>query len=227
MTVDAEPSGLLDVCRFAPRRITGEAELVYARIFLEAEEDEVRQFSFGYSDIANVFLNGRPALHRQQRLSLALRQLPRDHQPRGRRHLPLQKGRNELMFMVVETFGGWGTHGSGQRATTIMRDEHGPELWEQQTQLAHARIRRLRPEPATFSYVSSFFTGGSREFVSKIKLDGDVADREWITGSDATDGISPSAETGCGSLERNRPRRDRHRGGRRSSHVTRFPRRRS
>ncbi|MFH1844006.1 MAG: hypothetical protein ABIF77_12440 [bacterium] len=57
-TAATEPNGLLDFCRHVRRNATSGPDVIFARIHLEAERDEMRQFSFGYSDVATVFLNG-------------------------------------------------------------------------------------------------------------------------------------------------------------------------
>lgn len=82
---------------------------IVARHVVEAESDETRSLDLGYSDAVTVFLNGRPLV--------ALDQSYRFDAPRvqgvmgwhqGRLFVPLERGRNELLFVVTDSFGGWG-----------------------------------------------------------------------------------------------------------------------
>ena len=173
-----EPGGLLDICRHRPRQLNGEAEVIYGRIFLTAEEEEVRRFTFGYSDYVHVFLNGRPVFTGNSAYQ------SRDETFSGvvglfdTLHLPLQKGDHELLFAVAEVFGGWGLMGQDNSQDFI-----------------HPAIQKIwrlddgnrLPEAVLFDpeleilYVTQYFTGGN-EFISRVSLDGEVLDRKWVEG---------------------------------------------
>jgi glyoxylase-like metal-dependent hydrolase (beta-lactamase superfamily II) len=87
------------------------ADTVYARYVISGKKGEQKQFTFGYSDQASVYLNG----------SLIYRgnngYLTRDYRYLGTMGmfdsivLPLKKGDNELWISVTEAFGGWGIMG--------------------------------------------------------------------------------------------------------------------
>lgn len=124
--VEAEPDGLVLINRYreapvggTPRDSTGAvlvdsvmtgrmagSRIVYARTTVTSARDEIRRMHYAYSDGAVVYLNGRP-------LAFAMN-------PSGLRgglgvmarvgdavYLPLRRGRNEIVFAVVEATGGW------------------------------------------------------------------------------------------------------------------------
>lgn len=88
---------------------TPEKSLVYLRTTIEAERDEVRRLSFGYSDEAAIFLNGRiifsgrSAFRFRDPGFLGIADVENDAV-----FLPLRRGTNELVVAVGEYFGGWG-----------------------------------------------------------------------------------------------------------------------
>ena len=82
------------------------SRIVYARTTIESPRAELRRLQYSYSDGVVIYLNGRP-------LALAMN-------PQGLRddlgimagvgdviYLPLEKGRNELVFASIEFSGGW------------------------------------------------------------------------------------------------------------------------
>jgi hypothetical protein len=79
---------------------------VYARTTITAARDEIRRLQYAYSNGVVIYLNGRP-------LAFAMN-------PGGLRnnlgvmakvgdavYLPLRRGRNEIVFAVIECTGGW------------------------------------------------------------------------------------------------------------------------
>jgi hypothetical protein len=83
--------------------------VVYARTNIDAERDQVRKLSIGYSDDVSVFLNGRilfrgrSAQNFRDPAFLGIVSAENDAV-----YLPLEKGRNELVLAVSELGGGWG-----------------------------------------------------------------------------------------------------------------------
>lgn len=82
------------------------SKVVYARTTIESPRAAVRRMQFSYSDGVVIYLNGR-------RLAFAMN-------PQGLRdglgmmaragdavYLPLEQGRNEIVFAVIELTGGW------------------------------------------------------------------------------------------------------------------------
>ena len=84
---------------------------IVASLRITAESAGPRRLDLGFSDIATVFLNGRP-----------LARLDASYSYEGRREgvigfnqstlfLPLERGPNELTVVVTDSFGGWGLMG--------------------------------------------------------------------------------------------------------------------
>jgi sugar lactone lactonase YvrE len=184
-TVPTEPDGLLNISRHTERSANGEADLVFARVFLEAEQAETRRFSFGYSDFATVFLNGRPVFSGNGSYRARSPDYAGIISLEDTLHLPLSKGRNELMLSVLETFGGWGL--IGQDNSDDFLHDGMRELWK-------LELGNRLPESAVYDprrdvlYVTHYFRGGN-EYLSRISLDGKVLEREWITGLNRPTGL--------------------------------------
>jgi hypothetical protein len=120
--VTAETPGMVVVNRYreSPNILPPEREarlrgdvsggkVVFARTTLDADRDEVRKLTLGYSDEVVVYLNGVPLYSGNNTLSfrqpefLGLLDASSDAV-----YLPLKKGENELLLAVTEYFGGWG-----------------------------------------------------------------------------------------------------------------------
>jgi len=184
-TVPTEPNGLLDIARHAPRMVNGEADLIFARVFLDAEHDEIRKFDLGYSDYVCAFLNGRPVFTGNS----AYRS--RDETFTGvvglhdTLHLPLESGRNELLLAVVESFGGWGLMGQ-DRSDDYLHDGLA-QRWRLDTGNRLPESALYDPERELL-YVTQYFTGGN-EFISRVSLDGEMLDRRWLEGLNRPTGL--------------------------------------
>jgi hypothetical protein len=80
----------------------------FAKITIAAESEMLRALNIGYSDRVRIYCNGRMLY------SGSNTYLSRDYRYLGTIGyfdtvvLPLKKGRNEIIFAVSETFGGWG-----------------------------------------------------------------------------------------------------------------------
>lgn len=176
--VTAEPNGLVNISRHVARSPGGEIDAVFARTTITADEDGLKQLAFGYSDAVNLFLNGEILFTG----SAAYRQRNPSYQGIIGLHdavyLPLQKGDNELMMMVVETFGGWGL--MAQDSDALFQAGGLAQQWE--------LARHFKtPESVVYDvkrgvlYVSNFFSGGN-EFVSRVSPAGEVLDLQWVSG---------------------------------------------
>ena len=84
-------------------------DAIVARHVVEAAEAEMRALDLGFSDAVTVFLNGRPVASLDQSYRF---DAPRVQGVMGwhqaRIYVPLEAGRNELHFLVTDSFGGWG-----------------------------------------------------------------------------------------------------------------------
>jgi sugar lactone lactonase YvrE len=178
---ESEPSGLVDVARYYGR--TGrEPDCVYARATIASDADQVRKYMLGYSDEVHVFLNGEPLFYGMS----AYRQ--RDPSFLGAIglndavYLPLKRGDNELMLLVVESFGGWGFM-CGEAGASFT-DPDLTEAWSTDKVF-------FMPETVVYDaarealYVSNFDAYGKSaegQFLSKVALDGRVVDLKWAKG---------------------------------------------
>jgi sugar lactone lactonase YvrE len=188
--VKSEPSGLVDIARYHGR-VPGESDWIWARTALHSEEDEVRRFLFGYSDMVQVFLNGK--------LLFTGNSAYRSRSPsftgivglNDALHLPLRKGENELMLLVGETFGGWGF--MCRDGSACFQHDDLTKLWELPQGFNY-------PESAVYDekrdrlYVSNYFSGGV-EFISKVKLSGEIENLKWISGLSRPTGLCIMGDT--------------------------------
>jgi sugar lactone lactonase YvrE len=183
ITVKSEPSGLVDVGRYYGRS-GREPDVVLARNILRSDEDRIMKFLFGYSDAVSIFCNGRLLFSG----SSAYRQ--RDPSFLGivglfdMVYLPVEKGDNELLLMVMESFGGWGFMG---------RDPDAVFVHEGIEQVARTDKEFLVPETAVYDpernvfYVSNydaynFSFNGMQQYLSKVSADGEILSLKWIEG---------------------------------------------
>ena len=107
-----DATGLLVFDRHLERPATGPRRAVAARLILDAEEAGRQRFDFGYSDRVSVLLNGELLMSGNATYSF---NFPRRQGliglDQGTLYLPLAEGRNELVLIVDEVFGGWGLMG--------------------------------------------------------------------------------------------------------------------
>jgi sugar lactone lactonase YvrE len=182
--VTTEPNGLLDIARHVAR--SRHTDAVFVRAFLEAGKDEVREFSFGYSDMTNIYLNGEPVFSGNQAYRSRSASYLGAIGLEDVLHLHLKKGRNELLFQVFENFGGWGVIGQDNADDYL----HAGivETWKLETDCSV-------PESAVYDkkrnvlYVSNYFNAGS-EFIAKIGLDGRVEKQQWVRGVNRPTGMT-------------------------------------
>ncbi len=182
--VQSGPTGLVDISRFVGRT-SPVGDCVFARTVIGSDRDTVLNLKFGYSDAVSVFLNGNLLFFGNS----AYRQ--RDPSFLGivglndAVYLPLKQGENELLLSVVESFGGWGF--ICQDGNAVFQNESLTKLWE--------LPRKLRfPESVVYDrkravlYVSNYSLPGGG-FVSKINLDGQIEELEWVGGLNRPTGL--------------------------------------
>ena len=84
---------------------------VFARININSDYEQNKKFSFGFSDTASIYLNGKLLIDMNDEFQ------KRDYRFLGTMgffddiYLPLRKGGNELWILVTEKFAGWGVKG--------------------------------------------------------------------------------------------------------------------
>jgi sugar lactone lactonase YvrE len=181
--VQSDPTGLVDVSRYRER--SGAADCIFARTTINSDRDTVLNLRFGYSDAVVIFLNGDIVFFGNS----AYRQ--RDPSFLGiiglndAVYLPLKTGGNELLLMVAESFGGWGF--ICQDGNAIFQHESLTKSWE--------LARKFRyPESVVYDrkrgvlYVSNYFLPG-RGFISKVNLNGEIEELEWVSGLNRPTGL--------------------------------------
>jgi hypothetical protein len=86
-------------------RIPG-AKVVYARTTITADRDQIRRMHYGYANGVVIYANGRPLVFGMNpgglRANLGVMPTVGDAV-----YLPLKRGRNEIVFAVIEVTGGW------------------------------------------------------------------------------------------------------------------------
>ena len=176
-TVNADTSGMVNLTKLVDRK-PGAPSWTYAKAVIRSNEEQEKWFTFGYSDYITVFLNGEEIYQGTNAF------MSRDPSYQGligyfdKLNLKLKKGDNELLLAVGEQFGGWG----------FMFREFGVETmapgiykkWE-------IRNRLNYPESVVWDqknnvlYTSNFLNNG-REYLSKISMDGEIIETEWVKG---------------------------------------------
>jgi hypothetical protein len=110
--VDASPDGLVELHQVVTIPKGSRAAAVLARVHVTAADAGVRVFDLGFSDIATVYLNGRPVFRGDATYAF---DNPRREglvgYDQARLYLPLVAGDNELAIVVSDVFGGWALMG--------------------------------------------------------------------------------------------------------------------
>jgi hypothetical protein len=120
--IDAEPGGLLELHRHVPVPKNSRVTAGVARVRIRAATAGTYAFDLGFSDIATVFLNGRPVFRGDGTFTTdAPRREGLIGYDQARLYLPLAAGDNELSILVSDVFGGWGLMGRfpGARGLTL------------------------------------------------------------------------------------------------------------
>lgn len=173
--IDADDSGLINLSKNVSRK-PGQPTWLYAKTIINSEQEQSKWFSFGYSDYITVFLNGKAIFNGINAFT------SRDPSYQGligyfdKINLNLNEGENELLLIVGEQFGGWG----------FMFRENGFEKLDQRISKKWSLNNCLSyPESVVWDeknnvlYVSNFI-GNQGEFISKVSVDGELIEKEWV-----------------------------------------------
>ncbi len=111
--VEALPSGLVELHRHVKLPAPGARDVAaVARVRVRAATPGLRRLELGFSDVATVFLNGRPLVQVDAHYSFdEPRQEGLVHYGQASVFLPLEQGDNELAVLVSDSFGGWALMG--------------------------------------------------------------------------------------------------------------------
>ncbi len=176
-SVTSEPSGLINVARYAQKGpvLPG---IVLARTMLQTDSEKSFELQFGYSDQVSIFMNGRLLFHGNSVYQ------SRDPFFQGRVglfdsvFLPLKKGSNELLLLLAESMGGWGF--MCREGDALYLDKSLTKLWELPNTLSWPETV-LYDEKRDVLYVSNLYSD-ENQFISTVKLNGEMENREWIKG---------------------------------------------
>lgn len=192
-TVTSEPSGLVDVARYVERRGSG-TDCVLARKIVQCDRRQDVRLTFGYSDEVTVFLNGQRLFNGNSAYRSRDRSFMGVVGPHDNLYLTLERGRNEIMLIVSERFGGWGFMARvDEELSEPVRIEGGLiKAWETED-VFKVPESVLYDDERDVLYVSSFHrvkrANANRGFISRVSLDGEVEELEWITGLDGPCGM--------------------------------------
>ncbi len=171
------PSGLVDVSRYYGRLGQG-PDIIWAKTIISSDKIQNIPYAFGYSDLIYIFLNGKLLFAGNSAYT------SRDANFQGivglndNIFLPLEKGNNELVIALIETFGGWGF--IFQNVDAVYEHPSLTKQWEIKNKFNY-------PESAVYDkkrdiiYISNY-TGESNGFISKVKMNGEIEEVEWIKG---------------------------------------------
>lgn len=104
--LSCEFTGTVNIARVASRAEGKNTALV--KIDITSESDQVKRMEFGFSDVAQVFVNGKSVYMGQNKFR------SRDYRYLGTIgyfdavFVDLKKGKNEVIIALNEAFGGWG-----------------------------------------------------------------------------------------------------------------------
>jgi hypothetical protein len=110
--LSTEPDGLLELHRYVKVDPESRTTAAVAKISVRAASAGAYAFDLGFSDIATVFVNGKPIFTGDASYSF---DRPRREgligYDQARLYVPLTAGDNELSIVVSDSFGGWGLMG--------------------------------------------------------------------------------------------------------------------
>ena len=191
--VEADSSGLLDISRHA-RRTNSAGDCVLTRTVFGADRKGRIELSFGYSDKVAIFHNGKLVFFG-------------DYTYRSREPsfvgvvglhdtivLDAPRGRNEILFILSETFGGWGLTARADRYLPPAAEDRVQKVWETDP-LFLTPESVLYDEERDILYVTNLDVAweSKREpsgFISRVQLNGEVDELHWITGLRAPCGMA-------------------------------------
>ncbi len=194
--VESAPSGLVDVSRHFGR-LGSEPDSILALAVVESDRERTMALDLGYSDEVRVFLDGTPLFSGNSGYRT------RDPSFLGAIgdfdtvFLPLRKGRNELLLLVTEGFGGWGFLAADGDATFLAKGVE--RAWETEP------VFRI-PESAAWDakrgalFVSNYdgynrSAGEPGQSISRLGPDGALAGLDWLAGVRNPTGLAVAGDS--------------------------------
>lgn len=191
--VTARKDGLLDFSRFV-QRTPGGPDGVIAYTTIPSDKNQRVKFSFGYSDEISLFFNGKKVFHGKSAYQ------GRDPSFLGilglndAVYLDLKKGLNEIYVVVSESFGGWGIkfQADMEIAEIAQAHERMSKAWETPAELKIPESV-LYDSERNLLYVSSYnrtsAANANAGFISRLSLEGEILDLNWVSGLDGPCGM--------------------------------------
>jgi sugar lactone lactonase YvrE len=187
----AGTGGVLDISRTHGRK-GAEPEAILVRAAIQADKDGPKKFWLGYSDEAGLFVNGRLVFYGMSAYRSRDTSFLGILGPFDAVSLPLRKGANEVLFIVGESFGGWGIF--LQDATFIEKAPGIERLWTTGKDFLIPESAVYDPETDAY-YVSNYdgynpSRGAGLQSISKLTADGRVAALRWVSGLNNPTGLA-------------------------------------
>jgi hypothetical protein len=117
----SEKTGIANLAEVS--QLSKDNNTVFARLVIHSDVEQVKKFTFGFSDSVKVFFNDRLIFGGDDSYR------SRDHRFLGtvglydELYLPLKKGTNEIWMAITENFGGWGVKGAIDNRSGIRIEE--------------------------------------------------------------------------------------------------------
>ncbi|MFC2117169.1 hypothetical protein ACFLSY_00825 [Bacteroidota bacterium] len=187
--VISDKNGLVNLSRELTRNPV-QPGWIYAKTNIKSKKAELHRFGLGYSDYITVFINGQAVFmgnnaFQSQNTSYAGLIGYFDEV-----FLPLNKGDNELVLIVGENFGGWGF--MFRDAEAIFIDPMLTKLWENKFKLDYPESVEYDPARNVLYATNNF--SGRGEYISKISMNGEILEKEWIKGLNRPTGSKIAAD---------------------------------
>jgi DNA-binding beta-propeller fold protein YncE len=188
--IKSEPNGLINISRYVKKGPVV-PDCVLARTAIQSHVERSLPLQFGYSDIVGIFLNGQALFYGRNLFRL------RDPFFQGyvglfdTVYLPLKGGKNELLLILAESMGGWGF--MGRVGDAVYLHETMTKQWEISHEFSY-------PETVVYDknrdilYASNFYSD-TIQYISKVDLEGNIVEMEWIKGLIQPTGMAIDGDT--------------------------------
>ncbi|MCD4748332.1 MAG: hypothetical protein K8R59_03070 [Thermoanaerobaculales bacterium] len=195
----ADSTGLIDVGRFleGPPQLPG---IILARTTIISEAAVRQKLLFGYSDEISIFLNGELLFRGDSTFRV------RDSEFMGivglndAVILDLKEGANDVLFVLTESFGGWGFLARLEtlRSEPVFLADGVTKAWEITEGLVMPESAVWDPKRRQF-YVSNISPAGPEGygetgFITRVSAAGEVLDGKWVTGLRGPTGVAVSGD---------------------------------
>ncbi len=198
-SIHSDRKGLVNVSDYHAKQ-RGKKALVLARYIFQSDKKDVVKLQFGYSDELLILFNTRRIFYGNNSYQF------RDPSYVGvvgyqdSVYLTVEKGLNEIMFVVKDLRGGWGFMARSDRELKAPKhlENSVSRVWESGQVFVTPESVKYDPK-RDILYVSNYDIRGTdfrntdiskyTGFISKVKLDGSIEKLKWVTNLKAPTGI--------------------------------------